>query len=102
MSNGLSVQKKFEIDFQESGHLGFLIKKKLAIFDLQVTPILPIKFQELAFLFSDGGHLGFLIGMVLAIFSYNLSYISFQVSSQLAFRSRSSKQIFKMARMRRF
>ena len=41
---GLSVQeKKRKIDFQDGGHgghLGYLISTSLAIFDLQVTPIL--------------------------------------------------------------
>ena len=45
---GLSVQeKKRKIDFQDGGHgghLGFPIGKILAIFDLQVTPMLPNKF----------------------------------------------------------
>ena len=31
--------------FQDRGHLGFLIGKILAIFDLQVAPMLPTKFQ---------------------------------------------------------
>ena len=47
-SIGLSVQeKKQKIDFQDGchgGHLGFPIGMILAIFDLQVTPILPSKF----------------------------------------------------------
>ena len=47
-SVGLSVQKKQKMDFQDGchgGHLGFLIGMILAIFDLQVTPMLPTKFQ---------------------------------------------------------
>ena len=48
-SNGLSVQeKKRKIDFQDGGHgghLGFPIRMILAIFDLQVTPMLPTKYQ---------------------------------------------------------
>ena len=44
-SNGLSVQeKKRKIDFQDGchgGHLGFLIGMILAIFDVQVTLMLP-------------------------------------------------------------
>ena len=47
-SIGLSVKEmKIEIDFQDGsrgGHLGFPIRMLLAIFDLQVAPILPIKF----------------------------------------------------------
>ena len=48
MSIGLLVQEKQKIDFQDTshgGHFGFLIRKILAIFDVQVTPILPTKFQ---------------------------------------------------------
>ena len=42
---GLLVQeKKRKIDFQDSGHLGFPIGMILAIFALQVTPMLPTKF----------------------------------------------------------
>ena len=40
--------EKPKIDFQDgglSGHLGFPIEKMLAIFDLQVTALLPTKFQ---------------------------------------------------------
>ena len=45
-SVGISVQmKKFNIGFQDGGHLGFSIRKILATFDLQVTSILPIKFR---------------------------------------------------------
>ena len=45
-STGLSVQeKKRKIDFQDGGHLGFLISMILAIFDLQVTLMLPTKYQ---------------------------------------------------------
>ena len=43
-SNGLSVQEKWKIDFQDGchgGHLEFLIGTILAIFDLQVTLMLP-------------------------------------------------------------
>ena len=47
-SIGLLVQeKKGIIDFQDGrhgGHLGFMIRRILAIFDLQVTPMLPTKF----------------------------------------------------------
>ena len=48
-SIGLSVQeKKLNIDFQDGGHgghLGFLIRTILAIFDIQVTLMLPTKFR---------------------------------------------------------
>ena len=46
-SIGLSVQKMRKIDFQDGGHgghLGFPIGTILAIFDLQVTLMLPSKF----------------------------------------------------------
>ena len=46
-SIGLSVQeKKRKIDFQNGGHLGFSISTILAIFDLQVTLMLPSKFGD--------------------------------------------------------
>ena len=41
-------EKRLEIDFQDGnhdGHLGFSIRSILAIFDQEVIPILPIKFQ---------------------------------------------------------
>ena len=45
-SVGLSVQeKKFNIDFQDCGHLGFPIRMILATSDIQVTLILPMKFR---------------------------------------------------------
>ena len=48
-SIGLSVQeKKLNIDFQDGGHgghLGFRIRTILALFDLQITLMLPIKFR---------------------------------------------------------
>ena len=45
-SDGLSVQeKKFNIDFQDGGHLRFPIRIILVTFDLQVTLILPTKFR---------------------------------------------------------
>ena len=66
----------------------------LVIFDLQVTPILPIKFQingpfysgEVEIDFQDGncgGHLVFPIGMILAIFDLQVNsmiLIKFQVN----------------------
>ena len=80
-SIGLSVQeKKQKLDFQDGchgGHLGFPIGTILAIFDLQVTPMLPCKFgvnwpfgsgEEAKIDFQKGGHLGFPIGTILAIF----------------------------------
>ena len=45
-TNGLSFQeKKRKIDFQDGSHLGFPIRTILAIFYLQVTRMLPSKFQ---------------------------------------------------------
>ena len=45
-SIGLSVQeKKRKVDFQDGGHLGFPIGTILAIFDLQVTPMLSTQFK---------------------------------------------------------
>ena len=81
-SIGLFVQKKGSIDFQDGGHgghLGFCIGTILAIFDLQVTPMLQTKFQ-VNWPFSSGkvkkkiqdgrhgGHFGSRIGKILAIF----------------------------------
>ena len=88
-SFGLSVQeKKWKIDFQSGGHgchLRFLIWTILAIFDLQVSLMLPTKFQfnlpfgsgeEVKIDFQDGGHrghLGFTIETILAIFHLQVS-----------------------------
>ena len=45
-SIGLSGQeKKRKLDFQDGRYLGFPIRMILAIFDLQVTQMLPTKFQ---------------------------------------------------------
>ena len=88
-SNGLSIQKKKrKIDFQDGGHLGFLIRTILAIFDLQITIILHTKFESVVLSvqetkrakkdFQDGhrgGHLGFPIGMILAIFDLQVTLI---------------------------
>ena len=71
-STGLLVQEnKFKIEFQDSGHLAFLSKMILAIFDLQLTLILPTSGSD----------------------------TSYQVLSHLAFpfRRSSSKYIFKVA-----
>ena len=84
-STGLSVQeKKRKIDFQDGGHLGFPIGTILAIFDLQVTLMLPSKFgvnstglsvqeKKGKIDFQDGGHLGFPIGTILAIFDLQVT-----------------------------
>ena len=88
-SIGLSVQeKKRKIDFQDGGHgghLGFPIGTILAIFDLQVTLMLPSKILDSTGLsvqekkrkidFHDGGHLGFPIGTILAIFDLQVTLI---------------------------
>ena len=45
-STGLLVQeKKRKVDFQDGSHFAFLIGAILAIFDIRVTPRLPIKFR---------------------------------------------------------
>ena len=74
-----------KIDFQDGGHLGFLIGSILTIFDLQVTLMLPRKLESTGFLvqekkrkidFQDGchgGHLGFPIGTILAIFDLQIT-----------------------------
>ena len=88
-STGLLVQeKKRKIDFQDGGHAGhpeFPISMILAIFDLQVTPMLPSKFESTGLSvqekkrkidFQDGchgGHLGFPIGTILAIFDLQVT-----------------------------
>ena len=88
-SFGLSVQeKKQKIDFQNGchgGHLGFLIGTILAIFDLEVTLMLPTIFgvnwllglgEEAKIDFQDGchgGQLGFPIGTILAIFDLQVT-----------------------------
>ena len=51
-SVGLLVQK-FNIDFQDVGHLGFPIGTIFATFDLQVTLILPMK-SEVVWPFGSG------------------------------------------------
>ena len=49
-----SVQeKKFNTDFQDGGHLGFPIRTILATSDLQITAILPIKFESIALLVQE-------------------------------------------------
>ena len=94
-SIGLWVQeKKQKIDFQDGRHgrhLGFPIRMISAVFDLQVTPMLPTKFQ-VNWPFGSGGgaknrfsrwppwcgHLGFPIRMILA----SHPDASYQVPSQ--------------------
>ena len=72
-------------DFQDGGcdsHLGFPIGMILAIFDPQIAPILPTKFQSIGLSvlekkhkidFLDGCHLGFPIRKMLAIFDLQVS-----------------------------
>ena len=86
----------------------------LAIFDIQVTSMLPTKFrvswpfgsgEEAKIDFQDGhhgGHLGFPIGMVLAIFILQVTSMlptKFRFNWPFWFRRRSKKYIFKMATM---
>ena len=84
-SVGLLVQKKFNIDLQDGGHLEFPIRMILTSVDLQVTSILPMKFESIALLvqekkfkidFQDGRHghhLGFPIRTILAIFDLQVT-----------------------------
>ena len=44
-------------DFQDCGHLGFPIRIILAAFDLQVTPILQMKFKSIALLVQEKKHI---------------------------------------------
>ena len=73
-------EKKLNIDFQDGGHgghLGFLIRTILALFDRQVTLMLPTKFgvkRKIDFQDSrHGGHLGFTISMIFAIFDLQVT-----------------------------
>ena len=50
---GLSVHEKFKIDFQDGDHLGFPIRTILATFALQVTSVLPMKFESIALLVQE-------------------------------------------------
>ena len=70
--------RSIKIDFQDGccchrSHLGFLISTILAIFDLQVTLMLPIKCllvqeKKRKIDFQDGHHYRLPIGRILAIF----------------------------------
>ena len=89
MSIDLSVQeKKLKIDFKDGDHGGHLVvlnETILAIFDVQVTQMLPTKFQirwpfgsgeEAKIDFEDGrhgSHFGFPIGTVLSIFNLEVT-----------------------------
>ena len=64
-----------KIDFQDGGHLGFSNRTILAIFDPQVTLMLPPSFKSIDLLvqtdFQDGGnggHLEFPIGINFSYF----------------------------------
>ena len=70
------MRKDFQ-DGHHGSHLGFPISKILAVFNLQVTPMLPTKFgvtwpfssgDKRKIDFQDGGHFGFWIGTILATF----------------------------------
>ena len=84
--NCLWVQEKKQIiDFQDGGHLRFLIGTILAISDLQVIAMLPTKFKSISLLvqekkqkidFQDGCHggdLGYPIRRILAIFDLQVT-----------------------------
>ena len=60
------------IDYRHVGHLGFLTETNLATFDLQVIPMLHLKFQ-VNWLFGHCGHPGFSIGKILAIFDLQVT-----------------------------
>ena len=94
-SFGLSVQEKFNIEFQDGGHLEFPIRTILPTVDPQVASILPMKFESIALLVQEkkfkidfqydcwGDYLGFPIRMILAIFDLQVAPIlpiKFQVN----------------------
>ena len=83
-----SCSGELKIDFQDGrhgSHLGFPKGTNFAIFDLQVTPMLPSKFQvkwpsvqekKQKIDFQDGrhsGHFVFPIGVILAIFDLQVT-----------------------------
>ena len=77
-STGLSVQeKKRKINFQDGrhgGHLGFPIGTILAVFYLQVTSMLPTKFQvKRPFGSREEAKNRFLIGMILSVFDLQVT-----------------------------
>ena len=114
-SIGLSVKETLKIDIKDGGHgshLGFPIRTVLATFDVQVTLMLPTKFQvNWPFVSGEEAKNGFSRWQPWPsswIYDQNnFSYFrstshpdaSYQVSSQLAFwfRRRREKKIFKMA-----
>ena len=110
-SLGLSIQeKKFKIDFQDGicrRHLGFLIKRILAIFDLQVDSIILTKFQ-VHWPFGSGEEVKNRFSRwppwwpswisdwnnFSHFWSTSHPNASYQVSSQMAFRSGETKNRF--------
>ena len=92
------------IDFQDGrhvwygGHLGFPIEIILAIFDLQVTSMLPTKFQ-VNWLFGSGGEAKKIFqdgcyGTILTIFDLQVTQMlptQFQVNWPFGFRKGSEK-----------
>ena len=83
MSIRLSVQERLNIYFKDGVHLGFPIGRILAIFEVQVTLMLPSKFQVSYWSFSSGeeaknrfqhvDYLGFLTRTILAIFDLQVT-----------------------------
>ena len=81
MSIDLSVQdKKLKIDFQDGGHLGFLIGTIIAISvknhpaaSLQISNQLAFRFRKPKIFFQYSGHLGFPIGTILASFDFQVT-----------------------------
>ena len=111
MSIRLSVhEKKWNIDFQDGrhgSHFGFLIGTILAIFDVQITPVLSTNFQVSGLSvqekkgkidFQDSrqsGHLGFLIETILAMFDLQVTPmlpIEYQVNWPLGSREEAKKR----------
>ena len=111
----LVQEKKRKIDFQDGhqgGHLGFPTKKIKVIFDLQVTIMLPSKFQvswpfgsgeEAKNRFKDGGHrshFGFIIGTILPTFDLQVTPIlptKFQVNWPFGSGEEATNRFLKMA-----
>ena len=78
---GMPVNRAWSFEQTLNGsQLGFTIGTILAIFDLQVTPMLPTKFR-VNWHFSSGeeaknSHLGYPIGTILAIFDLQVTPMS--------------------------
>ena len=109
---GISVQKKFKIDFQDGGHLGFQTAIILAIFDLQVTLVFPSKFrvnwpfiQEKKFKmdFQDGGHVSHFrvtIRAISAISDLQVNALILPSKFQVNWPFGSTKEVQKISRWR--